>query len=54
LIPTSETSWSDQVGEVYDEMAEPVEIMGGNIDVGYWESDDDPTPCSRPSTDAPG
>lgn len=53
MIPTSETSWSDQVGEVYDEMAELVEIMGGNIHVGYWESDDDPAPGRGQAVERP-
>ncbi|MBM7774183.1 cyclopropane fatty-acyl-phospholipid synthase-like methyltransferase [Actinokineospora baliensis] len=34
----------DQVGEYYDDIGELVELVGGNLHVGYWESDEDRTP----------
>ncbi|RLK58082.1 SAM-dependent methyltransferase [Actinokineospora cianjurensis] len=34
----------DQVGEYYDDIGELVELVGGNLHVGYWESDEDDTP----------
>jgi cyclopropane fatty-acyl-phospholipid synthase-like methyltransferase len=40
----SETSRVDDVGEFYDEMAGMIEVLGGNIHVGYWLTDDDQTP----------
>jgi cyclopropane fatty-acyl-phospholipid synthase-like methyltransferase len=44
-MSTSETSRVvDDVGELYDEMAGMIEVLGGNIHVGYWLSDDDQTP----------
>lgn len=42
-MSTSETSWVDDVGEFYDEMAWMMEVLGGNIHVGYWLTDDDQT-----------
>jgi cyclopropane fatty-acyl-phospholipid synthase-like methyltransferase len=43
-MSTSETSRVDDVGEFYDEMAGMIEVLGGNIHVGYWLTDDDQTP----------
>jgi cyclopropane fatty-acyl-phospholipid synthase-like methyltransferase len=43
-MTASETSRVDEVGKVFDEMAELIEVLGGNIHVGYWLSDDDQTP----------
>jgi cyclopropane fatty-acyl-phospholipid synthase-like methyltransferase len=34
----------DHVGEYYDDIGDLVEIVGGNLHVGYWESDADDTP----------
>jgi N-methyltransferase StaMA len=43
-MSTTERSRSDEVGELFDEMADMIEVMGGNIHVGYWYDDDDTTP----------
>jgi cyclopropane fatty-acyl-phospholipid synthase-like methyltransferase len=43
-MTTSEATPTGDVGELYDEMAGMIEVMGGNIHVGYWLADDDPTP----------
>jgi N-methyltransferase StaMA len=43
-MSTSETSRVEYVGQVFDEMAELVEIQGGSIHVGYWHSDEDQAP----------
>ncbi|HEV2885826.1 MAG TPA: methyltransferase domain-containing protein, partial [Jatrophihabitans sp.] len=32
------------IGDFYDQMGGLIEIMGGNIHVGYWTSDEDRTP----------
>lgn len=34
----------EDIGGFYDQMGGLIEIMGGNIHVGYWTGDDDPTP----------
>ncbi|WP_157440136.1 SAM-dependent methyltransferase [Actinokineospora inagensis] len=34
----------DQVGDYYDDIGELVELVGGNLHVGYWDSDADQTP----------
>lgn len=34
----------DDIGGFYDQMGGLIEIMGGNIHVGLWTGDDDPTP----------
>jgi cyclopropane fatty-acyl-phospholipid synthase-like methyltransferase len=39
-----DTSRVDEIGEVYDHMAELIEVLGGNIHVGFWLDDNDPTP----------
>jgi N-methyltransferase StaMA len=44
LMSMSETARVDDVGEFYDEMAGMIEVLGGNIHVGYWLTDDDQTP----------
>lgn len=43
-MSTTERSRSDEVGELFDEMADMIEVMGGNIHVGYWLGADDTTP----------
>lgn len=43
-MSTSEASRIDEVDKVYDEMAELIEVLGGNIHVGYWIDDVDQTP----------
>jgi cyclopropane fatty-acyl-phospholipid synthase-like methyltransferase len=43
-MSASDTSRTDEIGDVYDQMAELIEVLGGNIHVGYWLDDDDPTP----------
>jgi cyclopropane fatty-acyl-phospholipid synthase-like methyltransferase len=40
-MTTSDTS---QVAKFFDAMAELTKALGGNIHVGYWHGDDDPTP----------
>ncbi|GLZ42291.1 methyltransferase domain-containing protein [Actinokineospora sp. NBRC 105648] len=35
---------SQVVGQYYDDIGELVELVGGNLHVGYWESDTDQTP----------
>ncbi|PSL44106.1 cyclopropane fatty-acyl-phospholipid synthase-like methyltransferase [Saccharothrix carnea] len=35
---------ADEVGEIYDEMSDLVDVYYGNIHLGYWADDDDPTP----------
>ncbi len=34
----------EDIGGFYDQMGGLIEIMGGNIHVGYWRGDDDETP----------
>ena len=43
-MTTDETSHVEFIGQVFDEMAELIEVLGGNIHVGYWLSDDDRAP----------
>lgn len=43
-MSASETTRVEEVGQVFDEMAELIEVLGGNIHVGYWLSEDDQTP----------
>ncbi|RJO70014.1 class I SAM-dependent methyltransferase [Nocardia panacis] len=43
-MSTDEASRIDEVGDIYDAMADMIEVQGGSIHVGYWESDDDRTP----------
>jgi cyclopropane fatty-acyl-phospholipid synthase-like methyltransferase len=44
-MSASEVSAVDKrVGEFYDDVAGMVEILGGNVHVGYWWGDDDRTP----------
>jgi cyclopropane fatty-acyl-phospholipid synthase-like methyltransferase len=35
---------TEQIGEFYDDVGELVEIVGGNLHVGYWEDERDATP----------
>ncbi|TCO59651.1 class I SAM-dependent methyltransferase [Actinocrispum wychmicini] len=35
---------AEQVGEYYDDIGELVELVGGNLHVGYWDSEADRTP----------
>src|SRR5207247_10142709 len=44
LMPTTELRAVEDVAGHYDQMAGLIEVMGGNIHVGYWTGDDDPTP----------
>jgi cyclopropane fatty-acyl-phospholipid synthase-like methyltransferase len=45
LVSMSETSTVDErIGEFYDDVAGMIEILGGNVHVGYWWNDDDRTP----------
>lgn len=41
---SGETTAVEDIGEFYDEMGGLIEIMGGNIHVGYWNDADDETP----------
>lgn len=43
-MPTTELRAVEDVAGHYDQMAGLIEVMGGNIHVGYWTGDDDPTP----------
>jgi cyclopropane fatty-acyl-phospholipid synthase-like methyltransferase len=43
-MSTEELTAVEDIGGYYDEMAGLIEILGGNIHVGYWHSDDDRTP----------
>jgi cyclopropane fatty-acyl-phospholipid synthase-like methyltransferase len=41
---TSAKSTVEEIGEFYDDMGGMIEVLGGNIHVGYWEDDNDRTP----------
>ena len=43
-MPEKTSQVTGQVGEYYDDIGELVELVGGNLHVGYWESDEDDTP----------
>lgn len=43
-MSTSAKSTVEEIGEFYDDMGGMIEVVGGNIHVGYWRDDDDPTP----------
>ncbi|HJQ01187.1 MAG TPA: methyltransferase domain-containing protein [Jatrophihabitans sp.] len=43
-MSASELVAIEDIGSYYDQMGGLIEIMGGNIHVGYWTSDDDQTP----------
>jgi cyclopropane fatty-acyl-phospholipid synthase-like methyltransferase len=43
-MSTGELTAVEDIGGYYDEMAGLIEILGGNIHVGYWNGDDDRTP----------
>ena len=43
-MSASELVAVEDIGGYYDQMGGLIEIMEGNIHVGYWTSDDDPTP----------
>jgi N-methyltransferase StaMA len=43
-VSATELHAVEDIGGFYDQMGGLIEIMGGNIHVGYWTSDDDPTP----------
>lgn len=38
---------ADEIGEIYDEMSDLVDVYHGNIHLGYWTSEDDPTPFAE-------
>lgn len=38
---------ADEVGGIYDEMSDLVEVYHGNIHLGYWAGDDDPAPLAE-------
>jgi N-methyltransferase StaMA len=43
-VATTELRGTDDIAAHYDDMGGLIEVMGGNIHVGYWTGDDDPTP----------
>jgi cyclopropane fatty-acyl-phospholipid synthase-like methyltransferase len=43
-VSTTELTAVEDIGDFYDQMGGLIEIMGGNIHVGYWTSDEDRTP----------
>ena len=43
-MASTEVHAVEDIGGFYDQMGGLIEIMGGNIHVGYWTGEDDPTP----------
>lgn len=43
-MSTSGKSTVEEIGEFYDDMGGMIEVLGGNIHVGYWHDDDDRAP----------
>lgn len=43
-VSATELTAVEDIGDFYDQMGGLIEIMGGNIHVGYWTDEDDRTP----------